>query len=62
MIESGHSGEHAVGSEESRTVLKNGRLATSKDGRASALGNELKANYTNFYRTLKTRASLIVYF
>ena len=36
--------------EESRTVLKDGKLVSSKDGRAAAAGNTLKTLFLNTYR------------
>ena len=36
--------------EEARTFLKDGKLVSSKDGRAAAAGNELRTQFLNNYR------------
>ena len=39
--------DEAVQVDESRTVLKDGKLVSSKDGRAAAGGNDLKTRFPN---------------
>ena len=39
--------------EEAHTFLKDGKLVSSKDGRAAAAGNELRTQFPNNYRNHK---------
>ena len=39
--------------EDARTVLKDGKLVSTKDGRAAAEGNDLKTQFPNNYRNHK---------